>query len=75
MEYADRYQWKSAMDIWLGLLDTNDVLKSSSAAYNLALASYMLGDYDLASRWLDKSDKDSKLPMSDSLRKRIDGRK
>lgn len=75
MEYADRYQWKSAMDIWLELLDTKDVLKRSCAAYNMALASYMLGDYDLASRWLDRSDKDSKLPMSDSLRKKIDARK
>ena len=75
MEYADRYAWKEAMDIWLGLLDTNDRLKRSCAAYNLALASYMLGDYDLASRWLDRSDKDNRLPMSDSLRKRIDGRR
>lgn len=75
MEYADRYAWKDAMDIWLELSDTNDRLKRSCAAYNLALASYMLGDYDLATRWLDRSDKDNKLPMSDTLRKRIDGRK
>jgi tetratricopeptide (TPR) repeat protein len=75
MEHADRYQWKDAMDIWIKLLDTNDMLKRSCAAYNLALASYMLGDYDLASEWLDRSDKDNKLPMSDTLRKRIDSRK
>lgn len=75
MEYADRYAWKDAMDIWLELLDTNDRLKRSCAAYNLALASYMLGDYDLASKWLDRSDKDNKLPMSDTLRKRIENRR
>lgn len=75
MEYADRYEWKHAMDIWLGLLDTNDMLKRSCAAYNLALASYMLGDYHLAAEWLDRSDADNKLPMSDTLRKRIDARK
>lgn len=75
MEYADRYYWKEAMDIWLELLDTGDILKRSCAAYNLAIASYMLGDYELALEWLDRSDKDNKLPMSDSLRKRIDSRK
>ena len=75
MEYADRYYWKDAMNIWMELLDTNDMLKRSCAAYNLALASYMLGDYDLASMWLDRSDIDNKLPLSDALRKRIDERK
>lgn len=75
VEYADAYQWKDAMDIWLTLLDTNDLLKRSCAAYNLSVASYMLGDYDLASQWLDRSDKDNLLPMSDALRKRIDARK
>lgn len=72
MEYADRYYWKDAMNIWMELLDTNDMLKRSCAAYNLALASYMLGDYELASMWLDRSDIDNKLPLSDALRKRID---
>lgn len=75
MEYADKYYWKDAMNIWLELLDTNDMLKRSCAAYNLALASYMLGDYELASLWLDRSDKDNKLLMSDTLRRRIDDRK
>ena len=75
MEYADRYYWKDAMNIWVELLDTNDMLKRSCAAYNLALASYMLGDYELASMWLDRSDIDNKLPLSDALRKRIDERK
>ncbi len=75
MEYADRYDWKDAMDIWLELLDTNDLLKRSCAAYNLAVASYMLGDHDLAGLWLDRSDADNKLPLSDSLRKRINKKK
>ena len=71
MEYADRLLWKDAMSIWLELLDTNDLLKRSCAAYNIATASYMLGDHELASEWLDRSDADNKLPMSETLRKRI----
>jgi hypothetical protein len=35
----------------------------------------MLGDYKLAEEWLDISDKESELPLSASLRKRIDSRK
>lgn len=75
MELADQYYWKEAMDIWLLLLDTNDLLRRSCASYNLAVASYMLGDYDLASEWLDLSDADNKLPLSDGLRKRIEARR
>lgn len=75
MEFADKYQWKAAMDIWMELLDTSDMLKRSCAAYNMAVASYMLGDYELASEWLDRSDVDNKLPLSEGLRTRINSRK
>lgn len=74
LNYADAYEWKAAMDIWLKLLDTKDLLKRSCAAYNLSVATYMLGDYDLATEWLDRSDADNRLPLSDALRKRINAR-
>ena len=75
LNHADAYDWKSAIDIWLKLLDTNDMLKRSCAAYNLSVATYMLGEYELASQWLDRSDADNRLPLSDALRKRINERK
>jgi hypothetical protein len=31
----------------------------------------MIGDYDLALKWLDRSDDENKLPQSDTMRKRI----
>ena len=74
-EKADQLDWKGAMDIWFELLDSKDVLKRSSAAYNIALSCYMLGDYKLAEEWLDLSDKDSELPLSSALRTRIQERK
>ena len=74
-EKADQLDWKGAMDIWFELLDSKDVLKRSSAAYNIALSCYMLGDYKLAEEWLDLSDKDSELPLSSALRTRIEERK
>ena len=63
------------MDIWFTLLDSKDVLKRSCASYNIAVACYLLGDYRLSEDWLDLSDKESELPLSASLRKRIDSRK
>ena len=74
-EKADQLDWKGAMDIWFELLDSKDVLKRSSAAYNIALSCYMLGDYKLAEEWLNLSDKDSELPLSSALRTRIQERK
>ena len=75
LEKADNLDWKGAMDIWFGLLDSKDILKRSGAAYNISLACYMLGDYKLAEEWLDLSDRESELPLSATLRKRIDSRK
>lgn len=72
---AELYDWKGAMDIWFGFLDSNDVLKRSCACYNIATSCYMLGDYNLASDWLDRSDKENPLPLSVALRKRINARK
>lgn len=75
LDRAEVYDWKGAMDLWIALLSSNDPLRRSCAAYNIATACYMLGDYDLASEWLDYSDKENKLTHSDNLRKRINERK
>lgn len=75
LDRAEQYDWKGAMDIWFTLLDTNDMLKRACAEYNISVACYMLGDMKLAASWLDRSDTDSKLPISDALRKRIDARR
>ena len=75
LDKAEQYDWKGAMELWFPLLSTDDLMKRSCAEYNIAVCCYMLGDYQLASEWLDRSDKDNKLPLSDGLRKRIDGRK
>ena len=57
------------------ILDSKDAMKRASAEYNIAVACYMLGDLELASEWLDRSDAENKLPvLSDGLRKRIEAR-
>lgn len=75
LDKAEAYEWKAAMDIWIGLLDTPNIMKRSCAEYNIAVACYMLGDYALAEEWLDRSEQDNELPVTDALRKRIMTRK
>lgn len=75
LEYAAEYKWKQAVDIWMGLLSSRDILKRAAAEYNIAVAMYLSADYDLALKWLDQSDAENKLPLSDGLRKRIMARK
>ena len=72
---AEQYDWKGAIDIWMQMLSSNDPMKRACAGYNISVACYMLGDYQLALEWLDLSDKENKLPISDALRKRISARK
>jgi hypothetical protein len=75
LEKAEALQWKAAMDIWMGQLESGNVLKRACAAYNLSTACYMLGDYNLASEWLDQADKEADLLTSEGLRKRINAKK
>lgn len=72
---AYEYRWHDAIKVWMTLLDTKNLEKRSCAAYNIATACYLMGDYDLAIKWLDRSDKDQPLSLSAGLRKRILARK
>lgn len=74
LNQAEQYDWKGAIDTWISILSTNDMMKRSCAEFNISVACFMLGDYNLAKEWLDRSDADNKLPISDAMRKRIDER-
>ena len=65
---AYEYRWKDAMDIWISLLDTNNMLKKSSLEYNIALACYIQGNKELALEWLNLSDQHQKLSEGIKLR-------
>lgn len=68
---AYNYRWKEAMDEWMTLLDTGNMQKRGCAEYNIALACYMQGQYELAKEWLDLADKDYFISPSVELRKRL----
>ena len=64
-------KWDTAIAKWMTLLKTNNLKKRSCAEYNIALGCFMMGQKDLALKWLDQSDKDYPISLSKSLRKRI----
>ena len=69
---AAKLEWKKAIENWIPLLKTGDLDKRSCLEYNLALGAYMLGDCELALKWLDRADADNASnSLSPGLRKRI----
>lgn len=68
---ATLFNWVKAIDLWEPFLKLKDYQRRACASYNIAVAYYMLGDYELAQRWLDQADRMSKLDLSPGLRKRI----
>ena len=72
---ATEYQWKRAADIWMKKVNDNNATKRACACYNTALAFYMMGDQNLATKWLDRADGYASLEFSPELRQRINARK
>ena len=62
------------MKVWISLLDTNNPMKRSCAEYNIATACFLMGDNELALKWLNSSDEDYPISLSKTLRKRIQAR-
>ena len=67
--------WKAAADIWMKKVNENSYTKRACACYNTALAFYMMGDLNLATKWLDRADQFGTPSLSPGLRKRIEARK
>ena len=73
-QYASDYRWDEAINVWISLLDTNNTMKRSCAEYNIATACFLMGDNELALKWLNSSDEDYPISLSKALRKRIQAR-
>ena len=73
-QYASDYKWNEAMKVWISLLDTNNPMKRSCAEYNIATACFLMGDNELALKWLNSSDEDYPISLSKTLLKRIQAR-
>lgn len=65
-------KWADAIDIWMEYVKSSSSSKASSACYNIATGCFFLGQYELATQWLDMSDKFGAMALTPGLRKRIE---
>lgn len=70
-DYANHYMWKEAMEKWMTLVDLHNVQQKACAEYDMALGCYMMGQNELAIKWLDRADKDYPVSLTNKLRQRI----
>lgn len=75
LQAAYDFKWREAMDIWMKLSLSKNPDKRACAAHNMAVASYILGDLELSTKWLDLAEASSMLSESASLRRRIEKRR
>ena len=60
-----------AIDGWALLVKDGSPVKRASACFNIAQALYLMQDYALSARWLEKSRELENLPQAEALQKRL----
>ena len=53
-EYAYKFQWEKAMEIWMREAEKNNARKAACAAYNISIACKVLGMDDLSKQWMER---------------------
>lgn len=71
LRHAYYGEFAKAIDVWMPMAASGTTLQRACAAYNLAMAFYLLEDYELAGRWLDVTEKMEDLSLAPGLRKRL----
>lgn len=74
LRLAYENQFGKAIDVWSQFVKGGTALKRAAASYNIAMAFYLLEDYEMAAKWLDMADSMENLSLSAGLRKRINTR-
>ena len=64
-----------AIDKWMPLTKKGSIMSRACASYNMAMAFYLLEDYEMSGRWLELADKMENLTLSDGLHKRLNNKK
>lgn len=73
--HALAFAWDEAMKIWMELVKGTNAKEVACAAFNMALACEMQGNFELAQKWLDLSQKTFDLPEAKYYRELLQERK
>lgn len=71
IEYVEEGKVGKAIDAWSVLVKKGSAIQRACAAYNMAMAFYLLEDYEMSLLWLDYADKLENVPLSGGLRSRL----
>ena len=69
---ASQFKWAEAREIWYQLCDAKNANQQAAAAYNIALASEVLGEYEYALEWVKFLEKFHPNFKPVTLKKRIE---
>lgn len=72
LEYVEQGKFAKAVDGWSRLVKTGSRLERACAAYNLAMAFYLMEDYEMSRLWLEHADKLESVSLSPGLHVRLD---
>ena len=68
---AYNFKWHEAIKLWMDLAKEKSGNRRACAAYNVAVAFYVMGDYDLSAEWLTASDNAGGTEFSNHLRSKL----
>ena len=71
LQKVDEGALAKAIDLWMPLVQRGSVIKQACASYNIAMAFYLLEDYEMSDRWLSVAEKWENLSLAPGLRKRL----
>lgn len=71
LQHAADGEFKKAVDGWTPLVKSGSNVKRACAAYNIAMAFYLLDDYTLSSKWLEYAEKLENVSLGAGLRTRL----
>ena len=70
MDYVEVDRWSDALKVWMEIAsDTGNSVRRAAACYDAAIATWLLGDKQLAVKWLDRADASYKLDSAKTLRR------
>ena len=71
LQYVYDGKFAKAIDVWTPFVTKGYTVKRACAAYNIAMAFYLLEDYEMSERWLTVAEKMESLSLAPGLRKRL----
>lgn len=72
LEAVDEGELDKSISLWMKLAKSRSSIQRACAMYNISMACYLLGEYELAEEWLDRADENYPISLSPGMRKRIE---